>query len=280
MGKIAAGRGQGRKRVSAGAVAGGGVLSGARAQTEPPGGGAAGNGQTGGNPTSVRCLEVPPEKAAALAKLLGPGPGAADGQLWVPVAVVWGAAVAGSGGRPAVRYLFRQAGAMCEVVFEGQPSFFFPNTDGAKYLDHLFHHPGQPIRAFELEVNILTDRGQARAPNTDQEVADEQAKREAREELPELARELAQAEAEGLTDTAARLRAEITQVSELAGEEGLLDAPTHARARVNVTRAIARVVRYLRQAGPELQPFCRHIMEFILTGNEVVYNQPADTFWA
>ena len=98
--------------------------------------------------------------------------------------------------------------------------------------------------------------------------------------MPELARELAEAEAEGLTDTAARLRAEIAQVSGVAGAEGLRDTPTHTRARVNVTRAIARVLRYLRQAGPELQPFCRHILQFILTGNEVVYNQPADTFWA
>jgi hypothetical protein len=48
---------------------------------------------------------------------------------------------------------------MCEVVFEGQSSFFFPNTGGARDLDHLFHHSGQPIRAFELEVSILSDRG-------------------------------------------------------------------------------------------------------------------------
>jgi hypothetical protein len=81
-------------------------------------------------------------------------------------------------------------------------------------------------------------------------VADEQAKREAPAELPELARELAEAEAEGLTDTAARLPAEIVQVSGVAGAEGLLDAPTDARARVNVMRAIGRVVRYLRRAGP------------------------------
>ena len=93
------------------------------------------------------------------------------------------------------KFLFRQAGSICQVVFEESPVFHIENTLGAKYLDYLLHHPNTLIRAFDLEKTINPEKGKARGVTSIQKAVDERAKREAREELPELQaqREVAQA---------------------------------------------------------------------------------------
>ena len=81
------------------------------------------------------------------------------------------------------KFLFRQAGSICQVVFEESPVFHIENTLGAKYLDYLLHHPNRPVSTFDLEVPITPEKGAARLRNSLQRESDPQALREYRQEL-------------------------------------------------------------------------------------------------
>jgi len=177
------------------------------------------------------------------------------------------------------QYAFRQAGSSCDVVFQGSTVFHLRNTDGAKYLDHLLHHANKPIRAFELELTVKPEKAAARTETSIQTTTDAQTRREARQELAELMAELEEAEADGHTAKAQRLKAEIERVRAITGAQSLLGGDTGERARDNVRKAIKKVVKNLRKGGKTEQAFGQHIARFLSLGYEVAYNQPEGVSW-
>ena len=181
---------------------------------------------------------------------------------------------------PAARFVFRQAGSMCEVVFDGCPEFHVENTLGAKYLDYLLHHPNEVIRAFDLEAKIKPEKAAVRAENSVQTTVDARAKREARKELVVLKADLEAAEAEEDFPKVKRLREEIAKVRAVAGNDGLLDADTGEKARDNVRKAINKVVNKLRRGGKDEQAFGQHVAQFVPLGYELIYNQAEGNIWA
>ncbi len=181
--------------------------------------------------------------------------------------------------RPTARFLFRQAGSVCAVIFEGGAEFHIPNTDGAKYLDHLLHRPNESIRAFDLELAVKPYKGEVRESNSVQAAADARMQREARAELLELEAELAEAEAAGLTEKVVRLSREIAQIKKVAGTTALLSGDTGERARDNVRKAIGKVIARLRKGGAAEQALARHLTQSISLGYDVVYTQPAGKIW-
>jgi len=183
-----------------------------------------------------------------------------------------------AGGAPA-RFVFRQTGSVCAVVFAGGPEFHIPNTDGAKYLDHLLHRPNETIRAFDLELAVKPYKGEVREANSVQAAADARMQREARAELLELEAELAEAEAEGPAEKVARLNREIAQIKKFAGATALLSGDTGERARDNVRKAIGKVIARLRKGGAVEQALALHLTQSISLGYDVVYTQPAGKIW-
>lgn len=177
------------------------------------------------------------------------------------------------------QFSFRQAGSSCDIVFDGSSVFHIRNTDGAKYLDYLLHHPNHAIRAVDLEAKIKLDKANARNENSIQATADTRAKREARKELIELKAELEAAEAALNAAAAKRLKAEIGMVESVAASDAELGGNPGERARNNVRKAIDKVLRKLKKGGPDEQGFGRHIAQFVSLGYEVIYNQADGVKW-
>src|SRR5437867_727780 len=69
-------------------------------------------------------------------------------------------------------FQFRKAGSHWRVIFDGGAAFHLEDTLGARYLDHLLHHPNATISAFDLEVVIRPEKAEARSRNSIQEEAD------------------------------------------------------------------------------------------------------------
>ena len=82
--------------------------------------------------------------------------------------------------------VFRWTGRDWEVVFGGGRAFHLLNTLGARYINHFLHGPNEPISAFDLEVAVLPEMGEARSRNSIQPESDPQALREYRKELRRL----------------------------------------------------------------------------------------------
>lgn len=180
----------------------------------------------------------------------------------------------------AERFVFRQAVGMCEIVFDGSPVFYIPNTDGAKYLNYLLHHPYQPIRALALEILINPEKGKVRAPNSKQTLVDARTKSEAGKELLALREELEESVALGLGAKTQRLREEIGKLEVIAGNVSLLEGDNGERARDNVRKAIEKVIKTLRKGGSDAQAFGQHLASFVSRGYELVYNQPENHHWS
>lgn len=228
----------------------------------------------------LRLMNATPEQYAAVERVLGVG--AAHGRWQMAKGDACCALREGqaeSRGVPTPRYLFRAAGHIYDVVFDGSPLFHLPKTDGAKYLDYLFHHPNELITALDLEQRIKPEKAAVREQNSVQRTVDERARREAREELVALLAELEEAEGCGDRSRAARLQEEITQIKAIARNEGLLDGDGGERARNNVRRAIENVVKRLRRGGNQERAFAEHITQHVIRGYEVMYHQPQGRIW-
>ena len=183
------------------------------------------------------------------------------------------------GSPAAARYVFRQAGCMCEVVFNGGLGFYIRNTDGAKYLDYLLHHPNKPIRAFDLEILVNPKKGGVREANSIQKSVDAQTKSESRDDLLVLEDELEESVALELADKSNRLRVEIGKLKAIIGNNSLLDGDTGERARDNVRKAITKVINRLRRGNKEEQAFGQHVFHFVSLGYDVAYNQQGGNIW-
>ena len=165
-------------------------------------------------------------------------------------------------------YVFRWTGRDWMVVFGGGEPFYLEDTLGARYLDYLLHHPNVPITAFELEVAVQPQKGEARSRNSIQPESDPQARREYREELQRL--EVERAEAAGEPEEVARLTSEIEALK--SALKGVGAADTGERARVNVRKAVVVVLGQLRKRGREEQALAEHLRRHLSTGYECLYS--------
>jgi len=74
------------------------------------------------------------------------------------------------------------------------------------------------------------------------------------------------------------LDAEIA-VLEAVLQEGRGAADTGERARDNVRKALALVLRQLREGGPEEKAFAEHLRTHLSIGQECLYSQPEGRVW-
>jgi hypothetical protein len=178
-------------------------------------------------------------------------------------------------GEPA-RFVFRKAGRRWEVIFGGRP-FRLRNTLGARYLNYLLHEPNKATRAFDLEVEVQPEKGEARSGNSIQPESDPQAVREYRQALRQLEAEKAAARAAGDRGEVERLAGQIVALeSALKGGGG---GDTGERARDNVRKAVAAVTEQLSEGGPEERALAEHLRTRLSIGHECLYSQPQGRIW-
>jgi hypothetical protein len=174
-------------------------------------------------------------------------------------------------------YVFRWTGRDWEVIFGGGRAFHLPNTLGGRYLNHFLHGPNEPISAFDLEVTILPEKGQARARNSIQPESDPQALREYRAALRRLRAEREEAQAAGDQEAMARLDSESAALE--SALQGAGQADTGERARSNVRLAIRAVLARLDKGGPEERRFAEHLRAHLSIGYECLYSAPPGQVW-
>ena len=171
----------------------------------------------------------------------------------------------GAKGGPA--YVFRWTGRDWEVVFGGAEPLYLADTLGGRYVNYLVHHPNVPISAFELEVAVQPEKGEARSRNSIQPESDPRALREYRQELRRL--QVEKAQAAGEPAAVARLAGEIEALK--SALKGVSTADTGERARDNVRKAIAALRAQLRRGGPEEKAFAEHLRTHLSIGHECLY---------
>ncbi len=182
----------------------------------------------------------------------------------------------GDEGKP--KYVFRWTGRDWEVVFGGGRAFHLPNVLGARYLDYHLHRPNQAISAFDLEVAVSPEKGEARATNSIQPESDARALAEYREELGRLQERRKELEAAGDPDALEHLDNEVTAL-ETALTSSDRAADTGKRAFDNVRKAVATVRKHLRQGGREERAFEEHLRSHLSLGHECMYTAPEGRVW-
>jgi hypothetical protein len=175
-------------------------------------------------------------------------------------------------------YVFRWTGRYWEVVCGGGRAFRVRNTLGARYLDYLLHEPNEPIRAFDLEVEVQPEKGEARVRDSFQRQSDAQAMREYRQALRRFEAQRADAQAAHDREGVEGLNGQIAAL-ESALKAGGGAADTGERARDNVRKAVAVVMEQLRDGGPEEKAFAEHLREHLSIGHECLYTQPEGRVW-
>ena len=175
-------------------------------------------------------------------------------------------------------YAFRFMGRDWKVVFDGGEPFYLPDTLGAPYLDYLLHRPNEPISAFELEVAVSPEKGEARATNSIQAESDARALAQYREELRRLQAKRKELEARADADGLEHLDNEVAVLAAaLNAGRGAND--TGERARSNVRLAVRSVKARLEKQGQEEREFAEHLRTHLSLGYECLYRQPAGRIW-
>jgi hypothetical protein len=185
-------------------------------------------------------------------------------------------AAEGVEGKP--KYVFRWTGRDWEVVFGGGRAFHLPNVLGSRYMDYQLHRPNQPISAFDLEVAVSPEKGEARATNSIQPESDARALAEYREELGRLQERRKELEAAGDAHALEHLDNEVTALeTALTGSDRAAD--TGKRAFDNVRKAVGAVRKHLRQGGREERAFEEHLRSHLSIGHECMYSAPEGRVW-
>jgi hypothetical protein len=174
-------------------------------------------------------------------------------------------------------YVFRKVGRHWQVVCGGGRAFRLRNTLGARYLDYLLHNPNEPMRAFDLEVEVQPEKGESRSSNSTQPESDPKAKRDYQQALVRLKAELADAQAVGDRKKVESLDSQIEPLESALKGGGAGD--TGERARDNVRKAVAVVLEQLSGGGPEEKALAEHLQKHLSIGHECLYSQPQGRVW-
>jgi hypothetical protein len=164
------------------------------------------------------------------------------------------------------------------VVVNRAKPFYLGDRLGARYLNYLLHHPNEPIAAFDLEVAVTPEKGEARTGNSIQPESDARAKREYRKALRQFEAERKNAQAAGDQEEVERLEGEIEPLESALKGSGEVDSGE--RARNNVRKAVDAVSAKLRKGGREEKAFAEHLRRHLSTGYECLYSQADGTIWA
>jgi tetratricopeptide (TPR) repeat protein len=158
----------------------------------------------------------------------------------------------------------------CWTVSYGGDSFQLKDTKGLVFLHTLLAHPGRDVHVLDLAAGHAGgDASSARQAGEGSELLDGAARVAYKERLEDLRDELDEAERFNDLERAARARREIEFLSEeLARAVGLGGRDRRAasaaeRARVNVTRTIAAVLKKIADASPALG---QHLAATVRTG--------------
>ena len=175
-------------------------------------------------------------------------------------------------------YVFRRAGKLWEVIFGGAKPFYLEDTLGARYLDYLLHHPNEPIPAFDLEVAVMPEKGEARSRTSIQPESDGRALREYAQALRRLQAERDAAQSANKQEEVARLEEEMEALElMLKGEGG--ESDTGKRARDNVRKAIRVVLEQLAHGQPRERKLAEHLDTHLSIGLECLYSLPQGRVW-
>jgi hypothetical protein len=237
-----------------------------------------------------RLMNATPEQYAAIAKILG-----VKQEVRMTNDEVEGAENGGSrmedgelGCRDAccvmreekARFLFRRAGSHWDVVFDGSEIFHLEHTVGARYVDFLLHRPGEVISAFDLEVAVCPEKANARARDSFQAELDPETVRRYLRELSRLRAEREAAAEGGDCARMDQLDADIEAVEEALQSNGRGTGDAGERARNNVRKAVARVIRRLNRGGKAEREFSAHLAKHLSLGFEVMYQPPGEEVWS
>lgn len=234
----------------------------------------------------IALLEASPEQYAAVERILGVkdepavengGSRREDGELESRDAygVVREEEVA-----LASRNVFRRAGSHWDVVFNGSDEFHLEHTVGARYVDFLLHRPGEVVSSFDLEVAICPEKANARVRDS---IQAQLAPDTVRSYLRELTRLRAEREAAAEGGDRARtdqLDEDIEAVEEALQSNGRETGDAGERARNNVRKAVARVIRRLNRSGQAERAFAAHLTQCLSLGFEVMYQPLAGEAWS
>jgi hypothetical protein len=176
------------------------------------------------------------------------------------------------------RYVFRWTGRDWMVVVDGLGPFFLDDTLATRYVHYWLHHPNQPIGAFDLEVLIRPEKGEARGRNSIQAGSDAQARHQYRPELERLRKRQEEAQSAGAREEVERLEEEI-QMYERLLDERCGAADTGRRASDNVRQVVRALRAHLRRGGPAERRFEEHLRRHLSLGLECVYNSPNGKVW-
>lgn len=179
--------------------------------------------------------------------------------------------------RPTARYVFRKAGSHWDVVFDGGELFHLNDSLGAKYLDHLFHHPNEPIHARDLEAQVNPDK-QPRGKTAFENKSAPETVALYRKRLAEIVVERRDAEAGG---DIAKCQALTEEAQEIEGElsHGVSQTDAGEQARNNVRKAIGAVTSRLKIGDKNEKALGQHIGRCVNLGYEINYNQPEGRIW-
>jgi hypothetical protein len=175
------------------------------------------------------------------------------------------------------RRSFSRCGDHWKIIFDGHELHLVQSL-GARYLDHLLHHPNQPIAAFDLERAIVPGKATARAINSSDAADIGETMRQCLRELERLRAERDDATEQGDFGGAERADGKITML-EAHLKQGRRTHDTGERARNNVRKAIAAVVRGLQRCNGAPMALATHLGRFVDTGYACVYHQPPGTEW-
>ncbi len=183
--------------------------------------------------------------------------------------------------------VFRREGEFWTVAYDGQ-TIRLRDVKGLRYIASLLAYPGRDVHVLELVSAASGGRAEAGSEHAGPELAtsrlsdagtllDEQAKREYRERLEQLAAELQEARDWRDPERVARLEEEIDVVTQelaqaagLGGRDRTFSSPAE-RARISVTKAIRTAIKLIGNQCPEL---AAHLEESIQTGRFCSYATP------
>jgi hypothetical protein len=174
--------------------------------------------------------------------------------------------------------VYCRAGSHWDIAFDGWSTFHLPHTLGAEYLDYLLHHPGEVVSAYDLELKIRPDKANARAKDSVQNKRDPETIRGYLRQVEKMRAEREAAAEDGDVATVDQLDADMDAIeNELKKSGQVPDAGE--RARGNVGKAIAVVLRNLRRGGKAEKAFAAHLEQFLSMGYECCYSQPQGNLW-
>lgn len=182
------------------------------------------------------------------------------------------------GTEPGGECVFRLVGKRWKVILFGARPIWLPNILGSRYLDYLLHAANDPIEPFALEVKVEPEKGLARARDSIQAESDAPSRRRYREDLGQCRLRRSQAQAAGRQAEVEALDVEIAAL-EAVLKGRAIGGDTGERARNNVRKAIAVVMKQLWQGGPEERAFAQHLRDHLRLGYQCLYSQPQGRIW-